>query len=634
MAVIESIPDIDVPWGELTMAAAAMRDRASSAVSQLDAASAAWDGLQQAYKETGTQDRVYAAMKDLRDPTVGWAVALSAAATVLDDFAAEGKPLQQEAEALRTEASGLLNRTAYADVPGNDEEQDALNREVSALNGRVQTLQKNWNRVVEAAVSGLALINGGTGDGLPVLAALGGPVLPSPDWIGLTSTLDDFGQLDPAAIAASLLDLSEEELREWAKVNPEAALLLSGNKLPENAPAGSAEAKMFDVINTMYDRPRGTADQPAHLAAEGITKIRDTWASLSEEDRKRLLLLYPAVFGALNGVPMAQRARANIVTAAGYREELTRQLAAMNPDKYQDSKSQALWDERTKKKEGLDHVINNDLQVVMVNIEADGSIVIMNGSPSPDTRTSTLLVPGTEADLSSVGDYTNKLNGLTAGSGPSDISFYWQGADIPDKVGSNATGYYNAEGGPRLAAFDVALDLELPQDAVTTGIGYSAGASMLGTAERLGLDNSNIIYVAPAGSGEGVGGIEDTANPDAKRYWIQSRNDPIVAAQVSGKLFHGAHPSDMGAVRLESGFIDHDKGGDLVTGHVDYFHRDSTAVRNMRAVILGQELYPFIPDDMENPIITEGGVQWINPLEENPDDYRGDRMPSIQSSGK
>lgn len=634
MAVIESIPDIDVPWEKLGEAAAVMRDKASSAISQLDAASAAWDGLQQAYKESHTQDRVYAALTDLRDPAVDWAVALSSAAAVLEDFAVTGKPLQQEAETLKTERTGLLSRTASSDIPGDDEAQDALNREVSELNERVLSLQRNWSRTVETAVSDLSLISGGTGDTLPVLAALGGPVLPSPDWIGLTSTLDDFGELDPAAVAASLIDLNEEELREWAKVNPEAALLLSNNNLPEPPPPGSAEAAMLEVMNTMYDRPRGTPDLPAHLAAEGIRKINEAWGLLSEDDQKRLLLLYPAVFGNLNGVPMAQRARANTVTAAGYREELTRQLAAMGEGDGRSARGQEIRESLTKKKQGLDHVINNDLQAVMVNIEADGSIVTMNGTPSPRTRTSTLLVPGTEADLASVGDYTGKLADLTAGAGADDLSFYWQGADLPDKIGSNATGYYNTEGGRKLAAFDAALDLELPSDAATTGIGYSAGAAMLGTAERMGLDIDNVIYLAPSGVGEGVSSVENTTNPDANRYWIQSRDDSISLAQWAGGIFQGADPNDMGVTRLESGFINHDDGGEVVGGHTEYFRKDSTAMRNMRGVIYGQELYPFVPYEPDNYVITEGGVVLSNPLEETPEVYKGDRMHSIPGSGK
>lgn len=636
MFYLEALPDINVPWAVLTAAAATMRDRASNAVSLFDAVSATWDGLQQAYRETSTQDRVYSALLDLRDPLMDWAIALSAGCTVLEDFAAQGLPLQREANILAGEGVGLRTSAAAADASGDDELLAAAARDGTAFNLRVQTLQQNWTRLLETVSSDLAGISGGTGETLPVIAALGGPVLPAPDWVGLTSTLDDLGELDPEAVVDSILSLTDDELREWSLVNPEAALILARNKLPHTPASKTAEFVMGLASGGGYKRPRGSL--AADLAPEGITVIRTQWLTLDPLEQRRLLLLYPSLFGNMNGVPLAQRAVANIVTVAGYREEVARQLAGMGGEPQKEnfapnpgeqalySAARSVWDELNRKKEGLDHAALAGVQVVMVSLDGDGRVVTMNGTPSPATKTSTILVPGTGADLSSLEDYSLRLNQLMKDSGPQDLSFYWQGTDLPDEVKHNASARYNEAGGPLLAGFDAAVDLELTAGTRTTSIGYSAGAALVGTGEREGLDSTNIIYLAPSGVGNDVGSIGDTQNREAHRFWIQARDDPISTALLLSGASQGGDPEQMDVTRLDSGFINHDSGGELVSGHEQYFHPQSTAMQNMWQVVYGGNVYPYVPDEM---YVDEGGLWPYSPLEKTPEDYAGDRMPSV-----
>ncbi|WP_104102059.1 hypothetical protein [Arthrobacter sp. 08Y14] len=633
MASIDPVLHIDVPWTDLTVAVEDMRAKASTTPSILDAASAAWNGLQQAYRHPGTQDRVYAALKDLRDPTVDWAVALSFACAAVQDFAAAGRPLQRESESLEAERAGLL-RTAAEAEDSSTEDQDSAERAVTDFNDRVRSLRDRWNSLTASTAAELAGITGGTGDGLPVTAAIGGRTLPSVDWLHLTSTLDNISAIDPEAVVDSILHLNAEELREWAKVNPEAALVLATNKMPHHG--RDPERTMGNVSSYGYRRERGSL--AATLAPEGIALIRETWLNLTDLEQKRLLLLYPGTFGNMNGIPMEQRAFANIVTAAGLREQVTRQMAAMGGEPVKSSFAQNLgeqalytslrsvWDELNKKKTGLDNAVENNRQVVMASLEGDGRIVTMNGTPSQDAKTSTILVPGTSSDLSALEDYSLRLDNITSDRGADDVSFYWQGTDLPNKVPDNRFSSYNESGGPLLAGFDAALDLELSPETRSTYIGYSAGAALVGTAEREGLNSTNIIYLAPSGAGNEVDGVEDTRNQEAHRYWIQTRDDPIVLAQLLGGISQGGDPQQMDVVRLESGFIDHAKGGPLVSGHEEYFSPDSTAMLNMRRVVLNEAVFPYVPDEA---FVDEGGVWTYSPLQTRPQNYAGEKMPSV-----
>lgn len=633
MPSIDPVPRIDVPWTELSVAVEDMRARASTAPAILDAASAAWNGLQQAYHHPGTEERVHAALKDLRDPTVGWVVALSSACAAVQDFAAAGRPLQRESESLDAERAGLLRLAAEA---GNSvpEDRAAAERAAADFNDRVRSLKDRWNTLTGSTAAELAGITGGTGDGLPVTPAIGGGTLPSVDWLHLTSTLDDISAIDPEAVVESILHLNAEELREWASINPEAALILATNKMPRHRQ--DPERTMGNVSSYGYRRERGSLT--ATLAPEGIARIREAWLNLTDPEQKRLLLLYPGTFGNMNGIPMEQRAFANIVTVAGLREQVTRQMAAMGGEPVegyfaQNPAEQALhtslrsvWEELNKKKTGLDNAMEKNRRVVMISLEGDGRIVTMNGTPSPATEINTVLVPGTAADLSALEDYSLRLDNIAPDRGSKDLSFYWQGTDLPDKVPDNRSSTYNETGGPLIAGFDAALDLELPPKTRTTYIGYSAGAALVGTGEREGLNSTNIIYLAPSGAGNNVDSVEDTQNREAHRYWIQARADPIVLAQILGGISQGGDPQQMDVLRLESGFIDHDEGDALVSGHQQYFSPDSTAMLNMRRVVLGEDVFPYVPDEV---FVDEGGMWTYSPLQTAPQNYAGEKMPSV-----
>ena len=625
---VSSFPIIDVDWGALDALARDLEVRAGVTESYLADAATAWQRFGAAYREPATQDQVHTALDSLADPMAQWRTSLTTAAGIIRDFASAGRPLGDESKRLAAEQP---ERWLSA-----DDDDTAAASALAAFNERAEQLTKQWNALEQETVAGLAGISGGTGSGLPMTAVPGSAALPSVNWPGLTSTLDErFGMVTPAQLLASLRGLDRAELQAWSAANPEAAALLAANKMMGPFPGGSPEAAMAAVMNDS-------------LSKEGVAAIRNAWMDLSPSDQEKLLLLYPAVFGALNGVPFASRAHANTVTVAGYRHTVAQDLAALKEPQLADygyghgASSLYLHDHEEWQKErerlenqlkGLDFAISHGSQVVLASLEGDGRMVTMKGTPSDAVTTAAVLVPGTGANMGSLESYTGRLNAIDGDAGVDKLSFYWQGTDLPDELHHNLTSSYNEEGGPLLAAFDYALDLEVPADARSTYIGYSAGGSLLGTGEREGLDSTNILYVAPAGTGHEVSSPQDTANPDAHRYWVQTRSDPIVAAQVAGGGFHGGSfwtggdpKQQMGAVRLESGFADPTKPDSLMEGHSDYFTKGSTAAANMQSVIEGGRVSLYVEDEFHSGF---GYAYSESPIETRPEDYANLKLKTV-----
>lgn len=635
------VPVITTSWDDLRRHSTDLLNRANAASSFFEQASINWTRFRSAYIHSATQEQVYTALDELGAPMQEWAGAVSAANRILIDFCDSGSTLQARAEELTEERPGIYAKYQEAEEAGEDAD-PADAAAISAFNERAVQLKADWDALVENTASSLRAISGGTDDMLAAHAGLGERLLPEADWVALSSGLNErFGNMSPFTLAHMLSGLSADELRLWADANPEAAAVLAGNELMGPYAADSPEHIMMMAM-------RDGAD----LTEAGVMGIRNAWDSLDQAGQERLLLLFPAVFGSLNGVPMAARARANTITVPGVREineQAIRDLkrpqrpALDNLNEIQANQAaidysiaeQAYQDELNRLEQirkGLDHAMLKDLQVVAVGLEGNGRILVMNGTPSPATTTAAVLVPGTGATLGSLEDYTGKLANVDRSPAPDHVSFYYQDVDLPQRlIVDNATSAFNEAAAPRLAAFDYALDLEVPAETRSTYIGYSAGAGALGTAERVGLDSSNIVYVAPSGTGHEVGSPQDTENQDANRYWVQSRDDTIAIAQAVGGAAQGdGGPSDpvgqMGAQRLESGFLNHDKGGPLVSGHNEYFRPGSTSALNMQGVIRGTSVYPHIPEEIHTYI----GGYWIdNPMETRPEDYAGVKMQSI-----
>lgn len=640
LPALKTYPTVDADWDVLSDAAADLRTESKNARESVTDAVSSWKGLRTWYRHDDTEDAVWTALDPLAPHAEDWASALSAAKDAIDDFVATAKPLQTERESLDRAEPGLSSRRGSALSSVDEVVVEDVRQDVVAFNERATTLKTDWDDAQDTFVSAINAISTGTTDGLPIVTAdrvpqWAGDTTKILDWAGFTSTLDErFGEIDPKSVWRDLRGLTEDELRDWLTANPEAARALAENELPGRPVSGSAEQTMAAAI-------AAATGEGTQTAAE-VRYIRDAWTGLEDHERERLLLLYPGVFGNLNGIPLAIRGQTNQITVAGLREQTAEKLHDLgdepalqdfldDADVNSRSETQGAYNdwraavEAWKKdkerlgtvQDGLDQAWSAydrgqfpptgsrnapGYTTLYVSTDGRGQIATMRGTPGPDTERTVTFVPGTKTTIASVDGYNQKLDTIDGKPDPTGtVSIYWAGTDFPQSlVGDNKDSTFNERGAPRLAAFDHAADLEIPESARTTAIGHSAGGSMLGTAERkdYGLTSNNIVYVAPAGQGHEVGSPAETANPDAHRYWIQTNYDLIEAAQNAGGGGHGPNwwsgsdiAGDMGATRLESGYLPdgsvmgQDDG--FAGGHSSYFDADSTSADNLESIIRG-----------------------------------------------
>lgn len=624
LPALGTYPDAEASWTTLTEGAAELESASKGLEEAMDAARASWRGLESGYQHPDTQEQVWTALDELVPHAEDWATAMSSARDALDDFVETGKPLQTERESLDRAQPGLSSRRSAALGSADEAVVEEVRSDIIVFNERAAALTTGWETAQETLSTALSAISTGAAEGLPLVSGHRDTDTGVQDWAKLTSGLDEtFGAIDPDVIWRDLKGLDEDELRDWLAANPEAARALAEHRWEDNPPAGTPESIMDAAM---------AGD--AQLSEEGIEGIREAWLGLSETERERMALLYPGVIGVLNGIPLATRGRTNQITVAGLREQTSEKLAEHRADRPSNGPGAAhdrnVWDAEEKRLEtvleGLDeawfaygrpHVPTDQYQdagfdTLFVSTEGDGQIATMRGTPSTDTENVAVFVPGTGTTIANVDDYNLDLDAIDGDAPESTVSIYWQGTDLPQSlIRDNATAKYNEQGAPRLAAFDHAADLEMSssrtRDVRTTYVGHSAGGSLLGTAEREGLDSSTIVYVAPAGVGHEVGSPEDTANEYADRYWIQTRDDPIWAAQGFGGGAHGpsgwegsSPDRQMGAHRLESGFLrdgtDTLMGEDdgMMGGHTSYFTPGSDSASNIQGVIEGTEVSPYV----------------------------------------
>lgn len=571
---LRTVPDVQASWEPLEDAAEALDAEARRAREALQAATVAWGGLQQGYRHHESSERVWAGLEPLTGPAEDWAAASSAARAALEDFTHAGRSLQRRRERLDEQRAGLLEDRSGALASGDDADIERVRGRIHAFNEAAVDLDRAWATAQETFASALGAVRGGTAEDL---AVVGTPRLDSGavDWAGMTSELDArFGRLDPRAIWRDLRGLTDEDLRHWLEANPDAARALAEHRLPERPAPGSAEETMARA------RDRGDAAQ-----------VRTAWLGLAEHERERLGLLFPAVIGNLDGIPLATRGRTHRITVAGLRDQTAASLrhhlgrrplqapgTVLERARWQAERERLetvlsgldqAWDADGRPRYPEDRQATPGYSTVFVSAEGNGQIVTMRGEPSPATARAVTFVPGTHSTIASADRYNDALNAMDGHDPEGTVSIYWQGTDLPqDLVGDNITPHVNETGAPRLAAFDAAADLEMSpsrtRGVTTTYVGHSAGGSLLGTAERrdLGLQATHIVYVAPAGTGHEVSSPEDTANEPARRFLIQTNDDPIELAQLAGGGAHGgsflegSHPvRQMGAVRLESGLV-------------------------------------------------------------------------------
>ncbi|WOO96512.1 alpha/beta hydrolase [Micrococcus terreus] len=652
LPAIHTYPFVHADWYTLSEQSSILKSEGASVETATADAHAGWQRLRWSYQHDATQEQVWTGLDSLVPHAQGWARALADAQAAIEDFITTGRRLQRERESLDSSLDTLTVRRGQAITSDDEVFVQEVREEIRAFNIRAVDLDSDWNTAQDTLSVALESISGGHRDGLPDTAGKRDAETNALDWAAMTSELDTkFGGINPDFIWDQLKDLDDEQLREWLEANPEAARALAEHTFPDAPRAGSPEALMAAAMAN-----------DAQYTEDGVAGIRETWNSLDEDQQRRMILLYPGIIGNLNGVPLATRGQTNQVTVAGLREQTSERLAEHQKNRpsngpgarsdmrewekerdrlltVQSGLDQA-WAAYDRNQYPADRTATPGYSTVFVSTDGNGQVATMRGEPSSGTERAVTFVPGTNSTIASVDHYNDALNAMDGHDPDGTVSIYWQGTDLPQRlVHDNATPHFNETGAPRLAAFDFAADLEMTSDRTrdvgTTYVGHSAGGSLLGTAERhdQGLDSTNIVYVAPAGTGHEVSSPQDTSNQHANRYLIQTNDDPIEWAQLlgggaqGGSFLEGSNPvRQMDAVRLESGFMG--DGSTVMSGHTDYFDHESTSAQNIEGVVYDEEVAPYLqPDIQVYPGAYQPTVSY--PLETDLDHYREHGIPRV-----
>ncbi len=344
-------------------------------------------------------------------------------------------------------------------------------------------------------------------------------------------------------------------------------------KAAATVPAGASAALFGDVV--------------AGWPVTGQDRIAEQIATLTPEQRQRLVADFPRQVGNTDGVPWEMRIAANRTNIA-----------------------QAILDEHDPARAAFYRTLLGevddpagggriDRQIVAFD-PARASLVELNGDLSV-ARGVAVLVPGMNTTIEgSAANSATARRFVAATHGDVAVLTYLGGpfpsGNLVSGVVDAASPRYALDMAPRLVAFSE--DVDRTVDAVAadrepvpvTYIGHSYGGSILGTAEAMGLTADQTMYVAAAGAGVGVDDPGDwhNRNPGVVRYSMTAPGDLIQAVQGIPGGPHGADPDEMpGVIHLATGHYD---DGRLMAGwqaHSDILNSPSDSWRNILAVITG-----------------------------------------------
>lgn len=657
----------------------------------LDDAHSGWRGLRSAYHHNSTQERVWDGLDLLDEPVDAWVDAIGRAADELNDFARACDEVLFRHRSLEILRPGVESERSAAISSEDPAQISSATTSVEYFNGEVADMLEKWAAIQADFAAGIRGITGGEEDALPKAQGIAAPG--RVDWTGLGATVDaDLRKDDAAWIAAELAAMDEAELREWLNdpANAVKTRLLAVRELPEHPAPGSAEATMKSVLehhDPTVDRASVQAVKDAWLSLDESERTRLLYEypglfgnmnGIPFEDRghinqitvvgykeaNRLALekarkeLDELVLGEEFSDAAYQQIAKDHSGAGGNAERLEKQRQFQIDKQKEIERIDALradMEKEIQRLESLDrgfeqlhdaydrphHPSRQDVEedgnpmtagfdTLFVSRDNQGETVTARGQLGENTDRVIAFTPGTSTTLESTSDYNQKLDNMDGNDPEGTYSIYWAGTELPPTVPANVDPRFNEKGGPRVAAFDAALDAEKPAKAREVWVAHSAGNSMVGSGEAKGLTLDAMVYVAPSGPGLGVHGVEDTANPNAERYVIQHPNDPIAFANSTGAAVdaQGGIPADttlldgdgldagtanpvkmMGAVSLESGFnadgsrAGHEDGQSIIEGaedaHVDYFDRESTTVENISGVLFEGKVYPEVGDGLD-----------------------------------
>ncbi|MGW1990075.1 alpha/beta hydrolase [Embleya sp. NPDC001921] len=385
--------------------------------------------------------------------------------------------------------------------------------------------------------------------------------------------------------------------------------------------ATEADTRCAETLARLY--PTGTADW-ADTAADGTCVMAlagldlatipkgdpvaaaKWWAGLNPSERAMYLAGYPAVLGAMDGLPTEIRDRANRVALAEAKASLIAELAAARAKRDAAGRTDdAKWrlrvtalKERLAAIEGLEATLRSgdDLYLMGFSSKGDGRAIVAIGNPDTAAHTA-VYVPGTGAGLTNIGDHVQRMRRLVIASrgytGPEDVSaIAWVSYDAPDTLIQAMSSADSQHAAPVLQKFlrGVGISQGIDSKKHVTLIGHSYGSVVVADAARSegGAYAQDVIV---AGSpGMHVAKAKDL-NMNPSHVWVLAASGDPVPTLGSGA--HAPVVEDSGRLGRrtpdDEGFGANRMTANGAEGHSEYWASGSLdSLDNQAAVVVGR----------------------------------------------
>ncbi|MYS79731.1 alpha/beta hydrolase [Embleya scabrispora] len=329
------------------------------------------------------------------------------------------------------------------------------------------------------------------------------------------------------------------------------------------------------------------------------------WAGLNPSERAMYLAGYPAVLGAMDGLPTEVRDRANRVALAETKVALLAELAAARAKRDAAGRTDdAKWrfrvtalKDRLAAIEGLEATLRSadDLYLMGFSAKNDGRAIIAIGNPDKATHTA-VYVPGTGAGLARIDADVSRMRSLWLATqqvkDPGEVSaITWVGYDAPDTLTHAMSTSYADRAAPAFVRFlrGVGVAQGIDSNSHVTVIGHSYGSVVLGQAAHLsgGLVAKDIIVAGSPGM-HVTRAADLHVNPH--HVWVAAAENDIVTGVGSGA--HAPAVDDGGRPRRvtpdDSEFGANRFTTDGANGHSEYWStRHSASLDNQAAIVSG-----------------------------------------------
>jgi hypothetical protein len=323
-----------------------------------------------------------------------------------------------------------------------------------------------------------------------------------------------------------------------------AAKTILRNAEEQEAASSAGGAGTPNPLSGQHLPSGGGTSQPGEVAGRSPEEVRTWWLGLTAAQQQDFIREHPGLAGNTNGIPFDARIEANRLNAQARIDWLRHNdpEPQLNPwilDSGYPARFAAEHEEWRKRQEGvgyLQKVVDGKLQLAAYD-PGSQSIVEIVGTYNENTTTVITYVPGTttnEASFYDGGPQDVPRRLVQADTTGGTAAFVYKGSEFPDGDPVEAflveakSDQFVAGSAPVLAAFQGAVELELPAQAQSVGIGHSWGLRNLTGAEMEGAGYDKLIALSGAAMPPGWTPTQGTD------YTSYTYPDILLTAEASG----------------------------------------------------------------------------------------------------